>query len=177
MKKILLASIAGASALMPANAADLGVRPIYTASPVRVFTWSGCYIGGNIGAGWGRETVSIPNLAETTGVPELAGVSLPSDTGNTNGVLGGGQVGCNYQFAPNWVIGIEGDGEAARIKGDVTESVTFTDPRTGGPNTVIGTAHAQTDWIASVTGRLGWTWDRVRGGGALEGVLRAVIAR
>jgi outer membrane immunogenic protein len=77
MKKILLASIAGASALMaiaPANAADLGVRPIYTASPVRVFTWSGCYIGGSIGGGWGRETVTIPNLAETTGVPELAGV-------------------------------------------------------------------------------------------------------
>src|ERR671931_259382 len=92
------------------------------------------------------------NLAETTGVPELAAVSLPSATGNTKGVLGGGQVGCNYQFAPNWVIGIEGDGEAAGIKGDLTESVTFTDPRTGGPNTVTGTAHAQTDWIASVTG-------------------------
>jgi outer membrane immunogenic protein len=26
---------------------------------------------------------------------------------------------------------------------------------------VTGTAHAQTDWIASVTGRLGFTWDRV----------------
>jgi ABC-type uncharacterized transport system substrate-binding protein len=35
--------------------------------------------------------------------------------GDTNGFLGGGQIGCNYQFAPNWVIGIEGDGEAARI--------------------------------------------------------------
>jgi outer membrane immunogenic protein len=88
-------------------------------------------------------------------VPELAGVSLPSVTGNTKGVLGGGQVGCNYQFAPNWVIGIEGDGEAAGINGDVTESVSFTDPRTGGPNTVTGTAHAKTDWIASVTGRVG----------------------
>ena len=39
--------------------------------------------GGNIGWGWGRETVSIPNLAQTTGVPELAGVSLPSVTGVT----------------------------------------------------------------------------------------------
>jgi len=65
----------------------------------------GCYIGGNIGYGWGRETVSIPNLGETTGLSELASVSLPSVTGDTKGVLGGGQVGCNYQFAPNWVIG------------------------------------------------------------------------
>jgi outer membrane immunogenic protein len=174
MKKILLASIAGAAALMtiaPANAADLGLLPMYAAP--RAFTWSGCYIGGNIGGGWGRENVSIPNLAQTTGVLELVGVSFPSVTGNTKGVLGGGQVGCNYQFAPNWVIGIEGDGEAAGIKGDVTESVSFTDPRTGGPNTVTGTAHAETDWIASVTGRVGWTGDRVmlyaKGGAAWAG--------
>ncbi len=93
MKKILLASIAGAAALMtiaPANAADLGLQPMYAAPPA--FTWSGCYVGGNIGGGWGRETVSIPKLAQTTGVPELAGVSLPSVTGNTKGVLGGGQI-------------------------------------------------------------------------------------
>ena len=53
------------------------------------------------------------------------------------------------------MIGIEGDGEAAGIKGDAAKSVWSTDPRTGAPNTVTGTAHAQTDWIASVTGRLG----------------------
>ena len=73
MKKILLASIAGAAALMaiaPASAADLG--PVYTPpARVSVFTWTGCYIGGNVGWGWGRETVSIPNLAATTG----AGIS------------------------------------------------------------------------------------------------------
>ena len=51
---------------------------------------------------------------------ELAGVPFGPVTGNTNGVLGGGQIGCNYQFAPNWVVGIEGDGEATGIKGDVT---------------------------------------------------------
>src|SRR5580704_4581997 len=112
MKKIVLAGVAGAvlMAITPGNAADLG-WPVYTAPPamvpVRVFSWTGCYIGGNIGWGWGRDTVAIPNLGETTGVPELTGVSLPSVTGDTKGVLGGGQVGCNYQFAPNWVTGIE----------------------------------------------------------------------
>src|SRR5207247_10104523 len=92
---------------------------------------------------------------------ERAGVFVHSVTGNTKGVVGGGQVGCTYQVAPNWVIGIEGDGEAAGIKGDVTQSVSFTDPRTGAPNTVTGTAHAETQWIVSATARLGWTWDRV----------------
>ncbi|MGA7154468.1 MAG: hypothetical protein WBY84_24160 [Pseudolabrys sp.] len=70
-----------------ASAADLPRKaPFY----MPVFSWTGCYIGGNIGYGWGRETVSISNLGETTGVPELAGVSLGPVTGNTNGFLGGG---------------------------------------------------------------------------------------
>jgi outer membrane immunogenic protein len=139
-----------------ASAADLPRKaPFY----MPVFSWTGCYIGGNTGYGWGRETVSISNLGETTGVPELAGVSLGPVTGNTNGFLGGGQVGCNYQFAPNWVIGTEVDGEATNIKGDVNQTFSFVSAM--GPTTVSGTAHAQTNWIASATGRLGWTWDRV----------------
>ncbi len=73
----------------------------------------------------------------------MAGVSIPSVTGNTSGVVGGGQVGCNYQFAPSWVIGIEGDGEAANVKGDVTESVSFTNPATGAFETVTQLASNQ----------------------------------
>ena len=84
MKKFILAGVFGAvlTVSAPANAADLGL--VYGA-PVPVFSWTGCYIGSNIGWGWGRETVSIPNLGVTTGVPELAGVSLSSVTGNTSG--------------------------------------------------------------------------------------------
>ncbi len=183
MRKVLLAGVSGVAlaAGVPAHAADLG-RPVYKAPPpaaapvpVPVFSWTGCYIGGHIGWGWGRDKVSIPNLAETAGVPpeEVAGLSVPSVTGDTNGILGGGQVGCNYQFAPNWVVGVEGDGSAADIKGDVTESVLFANPFTGAPETISGSAHAKTDWIASATGRLGWAWDRVllyaKGGAAWAG--------
>ncbi len=181
MKKIMLigVGIAGAAlmAIVPGNAADLGVRPALQPAtvPVRLFSWTGCYAGGNIGWGWGRETVSIPNLGETTGVPALAGVSLGPVTGDTKGFLGGGQVGCNFQFAPNWVIGFEGDGEAAKIKGDVTETVSLTNPV---PVTGTGTASAQTDWIAGATGRLGWTWDRAmlyaKGGAAWAGDIRVL---
>ena len=142
-----------------ATAADLPSKAPFYMPLTPVFSWTGCYIGGNIGYGWGRETVSISNLGETTGVPELAGVSLGPVTGNTNGFLGGGQVGCNYQFASNWVIGTEVDGEATNIKGDVNQTFSFVSAM--GPTTVSGTAHAQTNWIASATGRLGWTWDRV----------------
>src|SRR5215471_16320966 len=84
MKKFMPATVVGAAlmAIAPGNAADLRLPTIV---PVQAFSWSGCYIGGNIGGGWGRETVSIPNLGVTTGVPALAGVSLPSVTGNTSG--------------------------------------------------------------------------------------------
>ncbi len=179
MKKVLLAGVSGVAlmAVVPAHAADLG-RPVYKSPPayvpvpVPVFSWTGCYIGGHVGWGWGRDEVSIPNLGETTGVPVLEGVSLGPVTGDTSGFLGGGQVGCNYQFVPNWLIGIEGEGSAADIKGDVNESFSFVNPFTG-PETVTGTAHAQTDWIASVTGRVGLTWDRVlfyaKGGAAWAG--------
>jgi outer membrane immunogenic protein len=159
MHRTSFAAVVAASAItltQIASAADLPRKaPAYTP----FFSWTGCYIGGNIGYGWGRETVSISNLGETTGVPELAGISLGPVAGDTNGFLGGGQIGCNYQFAPNWVIGIEGDGQAAHIKGDLAQSFSFVSPT--GPSTVTGTAHAQANWIASATGRFGWTWDRV----------------
>jgi outer membrane immunogenic protein len=64
----------GITFIQIASAADLPRKaPAYTP----VFSWTGCYIGGNIGYGWGRETVSISNLGETTGVPELALPSVP----------------------------------------------------------------------------------------------------
>ena len=140
--------------IAPVKAADLGRPPVYRAPPpvALPFSWNGCYIGGNIGGGWGSETASAPTLAP--------GISV---TGDTSGVIGGGQVGCNYQFAPNWLIGIEGDGFAADIKGDTTATILG----------ITGTAHVQTDWIASVTGRLGWAVDRwliyAKGGAAWAG--------
>ncbi len=124
----LVAAVSTIALTHIASAADLG-RPVYGPSPPPapvLYNWTGCYIGGNIGYGWGRDTVSIPNLGETTGVAALAGIPFGPATGDTKGVLVGGQVGCNYQFAPNWVVGIEGDGEAADIKGDRTESFSFT---------------------------------------------------
>ena len=153
MKKFWLASVASIAFVTsaPANAADFPYRAPLVA-PVPLFTWTGCYIGGQVGYGWARKSVAAPEIAP--------GVS---ETGDIVGPLGGGQVGCNYQFAPNWVIGIEGDAAAADIKGDATSTVFG----------VTGTAHARTDWIASATGRFGWAWDRwllyAKGGAAWAG--------
>ena len=137
----LIGGIAAVAFAQIASAADLPRKaPAYVPPPLPpAFTWTGCYIGGHLGGGWGDKTVSVPSI--------LPGVSV---TGDVDGFLGGGQVGCNLQFGGNWVIGIEGEGSAANIKGDVTQTILG----------ITGTASAKTDWIASATGRLGWAWDR-----------------
>src|SRR5262249_25313074 len=155
MKRALLATAVLGTVFIgnSSSAADLGARfRAPPAAPAPLFTWTGCYIGGHLGGGWGEKTVSVPSLAP--------GVSV---TGDTSGFLGGGQVGCNLQFGSNWVIGIEGDGSGSDIRGDITQTVLG----------ITGTAPAQTDWIASATGRLGWAGDRwllyAKGGAAWAG--------
>ena len=49
----LLASTALGVATTSVEAADMRARaPVYKAPPVAAATWTGCYVGGNIGAGW-----------------------------------------------------------------------------------------------------------------------------
>jgi outer membrane immunogenic protein len=71
--------------------------------------WSGCYLGGNIGAGWDRFSAGEVGFA---GVPSPF-VDYGSNTGSS--FIGGGQIGCDYQFASNWVIGIQGKTEFGNI--------------------------------------------------------------
>src|SRR5262249_44964898 len=101
MKTTLIASIALiALGTGLASAADLPVKaePVPVPSYVPVpFTWTGCYVGGNIGAAWADN-----NWSDT-----LFGLNWSN---NNNGrFIGGGEVGCNYQINGNLVIGAEGD--------------------------------------------------------------------
>src|SRR3954452_8313419 len=88
-----------------ASAADMPARyakapPV---APVITYNWTGCYIGGNVGGGWAR--TSQTQIGKV-GLP----VVLNSDfgAGDDSNVLGGVQVGCDYQFAGNWVVGVQG---------------------------------------------------------------------
>ena len=58
--------------------------------------------------------------------------------------LGGGQIGADYQFAPNWVVGLEGQYSWTDLSRNATlGTLTVTDNTRG---------------LGSVTGRLGYTW-------------------
>jgi outer membrane immunogenic protein len=150
MKRLLLTTVSALALISarPGLAADLGTRLPYKAPPamVRAFSWTGCYLGAHIGGGWGRKMFSDTADGDLV---SIASPSFQSVQADTSGLLGGGQLGCNYQFAPAWVIGIEGDVSAADISGDIT-SPFF-------PNTVF---NAKTEWLASATARFGYAWDR-----------------
>src|ERR1700758_468876 len=111
MKKMILAGVAlGALLASPALAADLPPQ-VYKAPlpPPPVYIWTGCYIGANIG--WAQ----AKNRVLLDGVEDFSG--------SIDGFAGGGQVGCDYQFASNWVVGIQGlfDGtgiDSSRVSAD-----------------------------------------------------------
>jgi outer membrane immunogenic protein len=105
------------------------------------YTWTGCYIGGNIGYGWQKATST--DVEPGTPPPLDAG----SDAGT--GVVGGGQVGCDYQFATNWVVGIQGMFDWAGVAGSHIVPFSY-----GGDNTETFTT--KTDWVGTLTARIGY---------------------
>jgi outer membrane immunogenic protein len=159
MKKYLLTGIA-LSALVagPAMAADLAVKgPVYKAPPPApvYFSWTGCYVGGHIGGLWARK--------EWTGRDTAFGAPIGTNFGShdADSWLGGVQAGCDYQFAGGFVIGIQGDYAWTDAEGS-NDDLFFIGDRN----------HSRIKSLATVTGRVGYAWDRflgyVKGGGAWE---------
>ncbi len=126
-----------------ASAADLPVKaPPMVTPPPPVFNWSGFYVGGQVGYGWGHGNTDSFN-ANT-------GAFVASAESNRNGWFGGGQIGYNYIFASHWLLGVEGDMAGGNIHGS-------------GVNCASATACAQSDtktsWFGTLRGRLGYTWN------------------
>jgi outer membrane immunogenic protein len=156
MKRLLLASIA-VFVVAPAMAADLG-RPTYKAPPPPpppvYFSWTGCYVGGHLGGAW----VSKDWYDRQPGSITFGQADGGHDA---NGFLGGLQAGCDYQFGGGFVIGLAGD--YAWIDADGSSASALFPGFTNFSNVKS---------LASVTGRIGFAWDRflgyVKGGGAWE---------
>lgn len=108
MKRLVLA-VTAATLLSGATAfaADMPVKaPVYK-SAAPMYNWTGFYGGFNVGGYWGS------NDFDSGGV----GGSI-----DPTGYLGGLQIGYNWQYAPNWVVGIELDSD---FFGDVSKNTTF----------------------------------------------------
>jgi outer membrane immunogenic protein len=106
---------------------------------VRIFSWTGFYIGGNVG--WDRTTGSGT-------FNSLLGAD-PFTTSGGNGFLGGAEAGYNWQVG-SFVLGGETDFQGATGNGPISA--------TAGP-TVSGTA--KMPWFGTVRGRVGYAIERV----------------
>lgn len=135
MKKYLLASVAalGIVAAGAAAAADLPSRKGPVVAPVYVpaFTWTGFYVGGNAGYGWGNVNAGNVFNGRTVSI------------GDMDGFVGGGQVGYNYQMG-QFVLGLEADVQGADLS---TGTNGFGDS-------------VSTDFYGTVRARVGVAFDR-----------------
>jgi outer membrane immunogenic protein len=150
MKRLATGAIAVALIGTRAVAADMGIpsRSYYPPVPPAIYDWTGIYVGGHIGGGILVDSVSQNGVSP-------GGFNFVN-TGNLNpaGVIGGGQVGANYEFVP-WVVGVEGSWTDSGINGNTLIGCT-------GPCAIGTTAIAQerftsqAQWFAAVTGRFGY---------------------
>ena len=156
MQKTVFIGIAAVALLAaaPALAADLApVAPMYKA-PAAVFapqSWTGFYIGGDVGGAWSHTSGSW------TGLPSAAAFGVNPTSGSLSGssFLGGVHAGYDYQFAPTWVFGVEGDWDWTHTRGSNTGA--WTGFGTGAPIPGAATTMNSTvDWLASLRGRLGY---------------------
>jgi outer membrane immunogenic protein len=152
MKKIVLATVLAALGSASALAADLGPRA-YTKAPMMaepVSSWQGFYIGGNVGYGWGAGRSSSTGILD--GFDDVGPWS--HDT-KSKGVLGGAQIGYNWQ-AGSFVTGLEGDFQGAGIKGSFKSPFFDLDAHKVVPGPFIS-ADQKLSWFGTVRGRLGVT--------------------
>jgi len=143
------------STAMPTKARVKALPPAVT-----YVNWTGFYIGAHGGGAYGRDHIGF------TGYPQVANT-------RTAGLLGGGQIGYNYQLANRFVLGVEGDASWADIKGGRTcgtDTGLDANGNPGGFSPFFLTCNSRLNWLASATARLGYAWDRsllyVKGGAA-----------
>jgi outer membrane immunogenic protein len=187
MKKLLLSATALSLALTAsAFAADLPSRkaPVYVPPPPPL-VWNGFYAGLNIGGGWNSNNpdnegsaywdpnYAFGSLAPTsillppTVLPNLFFLPNGNQTGSAGGIVGGAQVGYNFQFNPSIVIGAEADFQGSSIGGNGPGNYSFYPSPFLTPGTAvfndllvpvaaINGGRLGLDWIGTVRGRAGW---------------------
>lgn len=122
---------------------------------VGAYNWTGFYIGGHGGIGWGRTPdQSMTNASVLVDINPTTFVGSSKSFG-----VGGFQAGYNWQFNPAWVIGLEGDFSWGK----------FGSTNSLGPPIMTGAVlnpccslamSNNSRWLASVRGRVGYAFDR-----------------
>lgn len=145
----LLLLLSGVSA----SAADLAPKPVEPVPPTPVFSWTGFYVGGNIGAAWISQSYSTSPQATLVTAPYQGSLQWGRHLSGSQdvGILGGVQAGYNWDFGNTIVIGAEADFQfsSARAKNDSSATTVAV---------IQNNIKSETPWFGTVRARLGTTY-------------------
>lgn len=141
-KRLLLGAAVGAL---------VGIAPAMAQSPppAAIYNWTGFYGGLNFGGSWGHGAVTYNEPAFATFFSGSFPTSI-SGPNNLDGVIGGGQIGYNWQFNNAWVAGLEADIQAT------SEAAKGSFSFAAGEGAITGQLGSQILWFGTVRGRVGW---------------------
>lgn len=162
------AALAFGLAASLSHAADLSTAYQAPVAAPATFSWTGCYAGANLGYGWAR----------ASGSTTVAGIAAGSGSENLNGVVGGGQLGCNYQTG-RIVWGAEGDFSGSAQSKKTTQSAlgltaTTTDKIPWFATARARVGYAADQWLFYGTG--GWGYAEFKSDTAFSGLLVATMS-
>ena len=143
-----------------------------------IASWTGFYVGGNLGYGWGGARTDVAGSGTdsfpATPTPAVGGITTvrfaDSNTARLNGLIGGGQAGYNVQLNPRWIAGLETDIQASGQRGSGASIDPFSSPQcsvaVGPPPSVctifsnlvgagVTSYEGRIDWFGTVRGRIG----------------------
>jgi outer membrane immunogenic protein len=167
MRHLLL----GGSVVASLISAGCGVA--LAAPPTPIWSWTGFYLGANVGYSWGRSNSTV-DFRDTA-----SGVLLSSATAKADldGVIGGGQFGYNWQHK-DWLFGLEADIQGSAQTGSAAAAcaggslgappaslfsacapghIGDTTPNNVAALPVFDTLSQSLDWFGTVRGRIGPT--------------------
>jgi outer membrane immunogenic protein len=162
MRKSLISVFAGAGFSLAAGGLALAADMVVKAPPpAPVNSWTGFYVGGNIGYSWVKASGDLndPAIAFFSGLGSLP--TSFSESLKPKGAIGGGQFGYNYRINPTWVVGLEADLQASNehasnSQGASTNGVVIAPFNTGLTSSAVGTTFdARISWFGTARARAG----------------------
>lgn len=156
ISKIVLTGVSIVALAGVTQAADLPsmkAPPAFVPPPV--FTWTGLYVGAQLGYQWGSSSIIT--------ITNRTGVAVINSGYNPDGIVGGAHIGYNWQLpSTSFVVGVEGDVDGSGYQGSGVSSTGFVNRTTN------------IDVEGSIRGRVGYAWERAliyaTGGAAFAGI-------
>jgi outer membrane immunogenic protein len=144
LSRVLLGCLAAGALSVSAHAADMAPAPMPMKAipmPAPIWSWTGFYIGGHVGAGWGTSETSLTSFSAPIIDAINDPISLAFAQNSRSGFLGGAQAGYNWQSG--WaVFGVQADIAGMDIKGTT-------------PCLLLLSCTDKSNWLATASGRIG----------------------